>query len=255
MMHEGWHGWDEYAPFYDWENAQTLGRRDVAFWRRVAQRAGGPILELGCGTGRVSLPVARTGVQLVGVDRSAAMLARAARRQRRGKRTRLSLARGDIRSLPFHEGSFALVMAPYGVLQSLLRERDLADTLAAVARVLAPGGQFGIDLVSDVPSWQEYDGRTPLRGALGRGVQVTLVESVRQDRRRRLTMFEQDYIERRGKRRIHHRFKLTFRTLSIRQMTNRLERAGFQVDAVLGDYDGRPWHPEADAWIIMATKK
>jgi hypothetical protein len=68
-------------------------------------------------------------------------------------------------------------------------------------------------------------------------------------------MFEQDYIERRGSRRIHHRFKLTFRTLSIRQMTSRLERAGFAVDAVLGDYDGRPWHPKADAWIIMATRR
>ena len=73
---EGWQGWDEYAPFYDWENAQTLGRRDVPFWRRVASAAGGPVLELGCGTGRVSLPLARAGVELVGIDRSAPMLAR-----------------------------------------------------------------------------------------------------------------------------------------------------------------------------------
>ncbi len=77
MKREGWQGWDEYAPFYDWENAQTLGRRDVPFWRRVAIGAGGPVLELGCGTGRVSLPLARAGVNLVGVDRSAPMLARA----------------------------------------------------------------------------------------------------------------------------------------------------------------------------------
>src|SRR5258708_19768530 len=75
---EGWQGWDEYAPFYDWENARTLGRRDVAFWRRVALAAGGPVLELGCGTGRVSLPLATAGVPLVGVDRSADILAPAA---------------------------------------------------------------------------------------------------------------------------------------------------------------------------------
>src|SRR5450432_3797301 len=74
---EGWQGWDEYAPFYDWENAQTLGRRDVAFWRGVASAAHGPVLELGCGTGRVSLPLARAGVNLVGIDRSAPMLDRA----------------------------------------------------------------------------------------------------------------------------------------------------------------------------------
>ena len=49
---EGWQGWDAYADFYDWENAQTLDRRDVTFWQGMAQRANGPILELGCGTGR-----------------------------------------------------------------------------------------------------------------------------------------------------------------------------------------------------------
>src|SRR3954469_10470837 len=80
MAKEGWHGWDTYAPFYDWENAQTLGRRDVPFWRRIAARAGGRVLELGCGTGRVSLPLAADGVDLVGIDRSAPMLARAAGR-------------------------------------------------------------------------------------------------------------------------------------------------------------------------------
>src|SRR3954463_11420856 len=80
---EGWHGWDQYAPFYDWENARTLGRRDVPFWQRVAAAARGPVLELGCGTGRISIPLARAGVQLVGIDRSDQMLARAARRATR----------------------------------------------------------------------------------------------------------------------------------------------------------------------------
>src|SRR5438034_3153323 len=73
---EGWQGWDEYAPFYDWENARTLGRRDVPFWRRIAAAAGGPVLELGCGTGRVSIPLAKAGIDLVGIDRSAQMLTR-----------------------------------------------------------------------------------------------------------------------------------------------------------------------------------
>src|SRR3989442_4819672 len=77
---EGWEGWDQYAPFYDWENARTLGRRDVPFWRRIARGADGRVLELGCGTGRVSLPLAKAGVDLLGVDRSARMLDRAQRK-------------------------------------------------------------------------------------------------------------------------------------------------------------------------------
>jgi ubiquinone/menaquinone biosynthesis C-methylase UbiE len=255
---EGWQGWDEYAPFYDWENAQTLGRRDVPFWRRVASAARGPVLELGCGTGRVSLPLARAGVELVGIDRSAPMLDRARRRITKSRNRQLTNAlrfvRGDIRTLPFADEAFPLALAPYGILQSLIRPRDLTAALAAAARVIAPGGTFGIDLVPDVPKWREYRNRVQLRGRAG-GAQLTLIESVIQDRARRLTTFEQKYVERRGDRTREHRFDLTFRTLSVPQMTRELEKAGFVVDAVLGDYQGRPWDDRADVWIIMAKKR
>ena len=77
----------------------------------------------------------------------------------------------------------------------------------------------------------------------------------RQDPKRHLTTFEQTYVERRGGGTREHRFDLTFRTLSVRQMTRQLERAGFHIDAVLGDYRGRPWDDRADVWIIMAKKR
>lgn len=259
-MIEGHEGWDEYAAFYDWENARTLGRRDVPFWQRLAAAAGGPVLELGCGTGRIAMPLARAGVDLVGIDRSAPMLARATRRLRRSRLTgRLRLLRGDIRFLPFKSArrqGFAMVMAPYGVLQSLLRERDLACALESARRVLRRGGTFGLELVADLPAWQEYRKRVSLSGWRRRrgGAHVTLVETVRQDRRRRLTIFDQEFTERTGRRRTTRRFALTFRTLSVPQMTRRLEQAGFQVTAVLGDYRGRPWDPRAEVWVILARK-
>src|SRR5215212_8947602 len=112
-MAEGWHGWDDYAPFYDWENAQTLARRDVGFWQRLAGAQEGRVLELGCGTGRLTIPIARTGARIVGIDRSAPMLARARQRLRRARLAAL-LLRGDIRQLPFRQRTrFDLVMAPY----------------------------------------------------------------------------------------------------------------------------------------------
>ncbi|HUC74284.1 MAG TPA: class I SAM-dependent methyltransferase [Vicinamibacterales bacterium] len=230
---EGWEGWDQYAPFYDWENARTLGRRDVKFWTRLARLVRGRVLELGCGTGRVSWPLVKAGVDLVGIDRSEAMLARAAKTTPSVVRVR-----GDIRALPFADRSFAMAIAPYGVLQSLTRPRDLADALRSVTRVVGPGGMLGIDLVPDVPNWREYKNKIQLRGRSG-AAQLTLVESVRQDRRRRVTTFEQCYIERRGRETREHRFELTFRTLSVPTMTRELARAGFRVTAVLGDYDGR----------------
>lgn len=252
---EGHEGWDEYAPFYDWENARTLGRRDVPFWRRLAADAPGAVLELGCGTGRVAIPLGRAGVQLTGIDRSAAMLARARKRVARARLTRqIRLVRGDIRYLPFPPSAFSTVLAPYGVLQSLLRERDLATTLTAVQRVLRPGGTFGLELVADLPAWEEYRKRVSLRGWRGArgGAHVTLVETVRQDRARRLTIFDQAFTERRGRHRRTGRFALTFRTLSVPQMVRRLEKAGFTVTALLGDYRGGPWDPRADVWVILA---
>lgn len=261
VKREGWKGWDTYAPFYDWENARTVGRRDVAFWRQLARHTPGRLLELGCGTGRIALPLARDGVSLVGIDRSEPMLARAAARadalrRRRGGRSkkRLSLVRGDIRTLPFSDEEFAAVLAPYGILQSLLRDKDLAATIASVQRVLKPGGIFGIDLVPDVPNWKEYSNRIQMRGRAAGGRHLTLVESVRQDRKRGLTIFEQAYIERRGQQVARHSFDLTFRTVPIRRMTRRLERAGFLVEALLGDYRGGEWDERADVWIILARK-
>ncbi len=253
---EGWEGWDDYAAFYDWENRQTMGRRDVRFWQDMARKYGGPVLELGCGTGRVSFPVARAGTEVIGVDRSDAMLAFA---RRRLKWTRAPVhprfVRADIRALPFADASrFTLVLAPYGILQSLLDEDDLMATLQSVARVTRPGALFGIDLVSDVPAWDEYSRRVRMRGRGPGGSQIALIESVRQERDRNLTIFDQEYVERRGSLRRVRRFSLAFRTLPLPEMMSRVESAGFVVDAVLGDYDGGPWDMRADVWLILARR-
>jgi ubiquinone/menaquinone biosynthesis C-methylase UbiE len=257
-QHEGWQGWDEYADFYDWENAQTLDRRDVKFWQGMAQRVTGRVLELGCGTGRVTIPVARTGADIVGVDRSEEMLAHARRRIKRARlANRPSWVRSDIRMLPFRKSArFDLVMAPYGILQSLVREADLKATLESVSRVLSARGVFGLDLVPDLPVWKEYRNRVRFQGSRKGGEsRITLVESVRQDRARKLTIFDQEYVERRGRHRRAHRFSLVFRTLTVPQMARRLENAGFRIRAILGDYNGQPWDPRADVWLILAEKK
>jgi hypothetical protein len=106
------------------------------------------------------------------------------------------------------------------MLQSLTSDRDLDATLEAVARLIRPGGRFVIDLVPDVPQWREYDNQVQLRGHAGK---------------RHLTLIE--------------------RTLTVAQMTERLERAGFAVDQLFGDYDRRPWGSDADAWILVATRR
>jgi hypothetical protein len=148
-------------------------------------------------------------------------------------------------------------MAPYGVLQSLLREKDLAATLASVHEVLAPRGTFGLELVADLPAWREYRKRVSLQGWRRKpgGAHLTLVETVKQDRARHLTLFEQEYTERRGSERRVHRFSLAFRTLTVPQMVRRLEKAGFEITALLGDYRGGPWDERAEVWMILARAR
>jgi len=261
---EGWHGWDAYAPFYDWENARTLGRRDVAFWVRTAGETRGSVLELGCGTGRLLAPISRSwaksgadpGRRLIGIDRSAPMLARARRRLMRvPPAVRPALLRGDVRALPIGSGRLGAVVAAYGLLQSMVNDRDLEAALASVARSLRLGGLFGIDLVPDLPVWEEYTGRIPIRGRFAAGTTVTLVESVRQDRRRGLTIFDERYVVRRGRIVGQHEFQLTFRTLPMTRILARLERAGFRVEAMYGGYAGEPWHPEAGVWLVLARRR
>lgn len=256
----GSRGWDEYAAFYDWENQRTVGRRDIAFWRRFAAGIGGRALELGTGTGRVLVPLSRAAragspqpPAVFGVDLSAAMLARARARFRRAKLP-IRAARGDIRALPYRASSFGAVIAPYGIIQSLTSDADLEAALGEAARVLKKGGRLAVDLVPDLPAWSEYTNHQSLKGRRSNGAAVSLVESVRQDRRRRLTIFDQEFTERRGRERIVRRFSLTFRTLPVPEMAARIERAGFRMEAALGDYDGRPWDLRAEVWILIARK-
>lgn len=264
---KGHEGWDDYAPYYDWENRRTVGRRDIAFWSTLAVRASAdasadraqlipPVLELGCGTGRVAIPVAQAGAHVIGIDRSASMLARARTRVGRARlQSRVRLIRGDIRHLPFPDGRFPLVMAPYGILQSLLSEALLMSALRDVRRVLSRNGLFGLELVADLPAWEEYRNRVTLRGRRGpHGRPIKLVESVRQDRRNRITRFEQEFVEGRGNAATRTKFQLAFRNLTVPQMVRRLEKAGLEVAALLGDYQGGPWDLRAEVWIIIARR-
>ena len=247
-------GWDDYAPFYDWENARTIGRRDIGYWTRFITGVRGRVLELGCGTGRLAMPLSKVTRAFTGIDLSQEMLDRAIKRaHRRPPRARSGLLRGDIRHLPFADASMTCVFGAYGVVQSLTTDRDLDATFAEVARVLRPGGRFGIDLVPDLPAWQSYQRQTRFRGTL-RGRPLSLIESVRQDPRRGLTMFDEEFIVGRGPTAARHTFTLTFRTLPMDQLLSRLEAAGLKIDSTAGSYRGAVWHPQADVWLVTAKR-
>lgn len=141
------------ARLYDWEYRRR--RLDVAFYRMLADEQGGPIADLGCGTGRIMAGLLRDGHRVVGVDLSAAMLARAAERVRAlGARraARGILLRGDLRALPLR-GRFPFIMAAFHTVQHLMTDGELLALLRRVKTLLTPHGWFAFDVFSPQAEW------------------------------------------------------------------------------------------------------
>lgn len=119
---------------------------DLPFWRAAARVARGPVLELGCAAGRVTLALAQDGVQVSALDRSPRMLAELmAEAERRGVSERVSPTEADMRDFRLHE-RFALVIAPMNTLQVLLTAEDQLRGLRCARAHLASGGEFVFDV-------------------------------------------------------------------------------------------------------------
>jgi SAM-dependent methyltransferase len=122
--------------------------RDVAYYVRLAELSGGPLLEYGVGNGRVALPVARAGVEVVGIDLSEPMLQDLAARLARETpevRRRVRMVRGDMRHVKLRR-RFPLVIAPFNVFLHLYTRSDVEEFLARVRAHLAPSGQLVFDV-------------------------------------------------------------------------------------------------------------
>lgn len=130
----------------DYYDRAYASRDDVAFYVAAAKRSRGPVLEYGVGSGRVALPIAAAGVEVVGVDRSGPMLGALRRRLSANPelRARLSVVRGDMRRKRFQR-QFRLVIAPFNTVLHLYERRDIEQFFERVHEHLAPGGRFIFD--------------------------------------------------------------------------------------------------------------
>lgn len=138
---------DPYAipPLYDLEYQHQSD--DIAFYVAVAARSGGPVLELGCGNGRLMLPIARSGVAVDGVDASASMLADLERKlalEPEHIRDRVHAKLADFRTAevtPTHP----LVIWPFNAMHHCPSGADVVKVLQTAKRALAPGGTIYVD--------------------------------------------------------------------------------------------------------------
>lgn len=227
--------YDAWAPDYD-EWASELAE-DVPFYVELAQEAAEPIVELGVGTGRIAIPIAReTGKRVLGIDRSPAMLA--AGRERAGDLP-VEFREGDFRDFSV-EAPVALVICPARALLHAPTWADKRAVFESVAAALEPGGRF---------AWNAFV-FSPFVAAENHGTKRThgdLWEAVSQvpaDNRIDLTRG-------RGEREdgpVH----LWWATRS--EWEGLLEVAGLETEALYGWFDRRPFDDNAQEFVWIARK-
>ncbi len=225
--------YDAIARVYDpWSVSVT---EDVPFYVAEAVRSGGPVLELGVGTGRIAVPIAAEGIEVVGVDLSAGML-EVARERAELAGVSIDLRHGDMRDPPV-EGTFPLVTCPFRSLLHMETERDRRMALRAVSRGLSPGhGRFVFDVFTPAADdiadthgrWVEREPGIWERADWDEDTR-TLVLRVRSG---------------------ESEMELSLAWLSVPEWRVLLHEEGFVVDAVYGWFDRSPWRGGEDSiWV------
>ena len=228
-------------------------RADKDFYLARARESSGPVLEIGCGTGRILVPIAQAGVDITGLDASPAMLD-ICRARLLAEGLAAPLVLGDMRQFDLGR-KFALITIPFRPFQHLLDPPGQIACLEAVRRHLAPGGRLIFDvfdpkleglLAKDGAEFVEFD----FTSHEGRAMQRS-VRRLRHDRPRQVLEMELIFTDKAsGERTIA---PLTMRYFFRYEMEHLLARCGFQVREVLGDLAGSPVGPEARELIFIAS--
>jgi SAM-dependent methyltransferase len=227
--------YDAIAQLYDpWSRSVV---EDVGFYVEEAVAAGGPVVELGVGTGRIAIPTASEGIRVIGVDSSAGMLEVCRHHaELAGVAGLLDLRLGDLREPPVPE-RVRLVTCPFRAFLHLLTDEERLGALAAARALLVPGGRLVFDVFAP--------GRDDIEDTHGRWIERepgiwecaewdeaarTLTLSVRDDDGDGSTM------------------RLAW--LEPHDWRGLLGRAGFEVDGLYGWFDRRPFAGGEDSvWI------
>ena len=249
---------DRFARFYD--DDYRAYDDDLGLILEMAEDAGGPVVELGCGTGRVLLPLADAGVATTGVDISPALLDVArAKVDAAGLASRVTLVEADLRHPGLPESAFALAICTSNTLMHLTDPSDQAAALHAACRLLRPGGLLMVDLFNpDIARLLEVNGLMELadrwRDEIS-GAEVTKwsVRSVDIAEQLQETLFIYEETLPNGEtRRTHCPFTLRFLWRNEGELMLRV--AGFEVEEVWGEFDGTPYDGLSDHLIFIARR-
>ena len=239
------------AVLYDAEEKHT--QNDLPFYLAAAKRARGPVLELACGTGRLTLALARAGIDVTGLDISAPMLA-LAREKAAKEGLKAALVRGDVRSFRL-KNKFKLIFIPFNSMQHLADRGDLERFLASVRSHLAPGGRFMLDVFNPHPAYFVRDTEELLpvfcyKDPRGKE-QILVEEQYSYDRAAQVSRIIWHYT--RGRRRFASRH-LNMRCFFPQELDALLHYNGFKMLRKYGDFDLSRFAAASPKQIVICRK-
>ena len=263
----------EDAELYDFEYRDH--RHDIGWYRNQAKRLaatlareppGLDILELGAGTGRITIPLAQDGHRVTAIDRMPSMLELLARKLGDlAAAARIEPVLGDICAMPLPDARFDLVIAPFNVLMHLYRWQDLLACFREVRRVLRPGGSFALDVLLPDLQWLTWDPNErhsvtyfthPTTGAsmvystnhtYDPDTQICHVRIYYDDAPRRPRAFKPPP----EPRRVVH---LAHRQIFPEELRLLLATAGLELESLTGNFRSGPLAPGVDAQTAIARR-
>jgi len=268
--------YDHIARFYDITHAGLTD--DLPFVLQLAAAANGEILELGCGSGRLLLPLAQAGHRITGIDNSHAMLSRARARLAQEPETvqqRVTLIQADMASFvvenacaesrsPEHSrrgsrsGRFSLTIIPYNTFLHLNHNQAVA-TLKQIRRHLAQGGTLFIDLINPFAIADTPD--NPAFIFEGKFTDPATDETILQFAANRLDETAQtlhitwayDVAKPDGRSTQRTIVESAYHYRFPHQLDLLLQQTGFKLTAIYGDYDHTPFTESSDRLLLIAN--
>jgi len=248
------------ARLYDVDLVEDPG--DLDLYVALARRTGGPILELGGGTGRLAVPLAEHGHDVTVVDLDPAMLERAARRvaEMPNGSGRVDLVEGDLLDLRLPAaGSYALAFVALNTLFLLATRQRQRLAVRVLADHLAPDGLAVVDVwLPEVDDLVRFDGRLTFeyeRIDPETGLQVTKVDSARHDSATGVvdltSIFEEGAP---GGAAVRWIRRDALRLVGAEELRGMAEDAGLEIEMMAGSYDLDPLHPGDDRAILIARR-
>jgi SAM-dependent methyltransferase len=248
------------ADYYD-ASPVVAGRQDAPFYLSAAHEFGDPVLELGCGTGRITMALANAGHRITGLDLSERMLERAAGKRStlpREARERVHLIQGDMTNFDLGD-KFRLIVIPFRPFQHLLETQQQLDCLACLKKHLVHGGRLIVDFFQTDPRRMHdakfFEEQFVAEYEMSGGRKVCLTEHVtafhRAEQRNDVEMIY-DVAHPDG-RKDRLAFAFTLRYFFRYEVEHLLARCGFRVIALYGDFVRSPLKDDSPEMIFIAA--